>query len=59
MNLILTLKCTGREKKDKEAKVITTQTLWIHAVKCQGEFDRWAFREIRGLWDAKNEIQLH
>jgi type III restriction enzyme len=54
LNLIL--ECTGQKKKDKDAKVTTTQTLWIPAVNGHGEFGRWAFLETRDPWDAKNEI---
>jgi len=42
--------CTGQN--NKEAKVATAKTLWAPAVK-----NRWAFREIRGSWDAQNEIR--
>jgi hypothetical protein len=55
LNLIL--ECTGQKKKDKEAKVTTTQTLWIPAVNGHGEFGRWTFLEVRDPWDAQNEIQ--
>src|SRR5205809_687612 len=54
LNLIL--ECSGQKRKDKEAKFTTTQTLWIPAVNNHGEFDRWAFLEIRDPWVAQNEI---
>ncbi len=55
--LHLTLEYTDQKKQDKEAKVITAQTLWIPAVKGHGEFGRWAFLEIRDPWDAQSEIR--
>src|SRR5436190_7038 len=36
LNLIL--ECTGRKKKDKEAKVSTAQTLWVAAEMSSNEF---------------------
>jgi type III restriction enzyme len=54
LNLIL--ECTGRKKKDKEAKVTIAQTLWVPPVNNHGEFGQWAFIKVRAPWDAKTEI---
>ncbi len=56
LNLIVEV--SGWKKKDKEAKVSTTRTLWVPAVNNHGGFGRWAFLEILDPWDAKNTIRL-
>ena len=55
LNLILEV--TGERDKEKEAKVSTTQSLWIPAVNNAGTWGRWAFVEISDPWDAKNTIR--
>ena len=55
LNLIL--ECTGQKKKDKEAKVTTTQTLWVPAVNNHGGFGRWEFLEITDPSDARSKIR--
>ena len=55
--LTVILECTGQKKKDKEAKIATTQTLWVPAVNHHGDFGRWAFLEIEDPWDAQNQIR--
>jgi type III restriction enzyme len=55
LNLIVEV--TGEHKKDKVAKVSTTNTLWIPAINNHGGFGRWAFIEITDPWNAKNEIR--
>ena len=48
--LHLIVEVTGEKKREKEAKVTTTETLWVPAVNNEGIFGRWAFLEI----DADN-----
>ncbi|MCI0534506.1 MAG: DUF433 domain-containing protein, partial [Verrucomicrobiales bacterium] len=55
--LHLILECTGQKKKDKQAKVITAQSLWVPAVNNHGEFGRWAFLEIDDPWDAEKVLR--
>jgi type III restriction enzyme len=55
LNLIVEV--TGEKKKDKEAKVSTTRTLWVPAVNNHGGFGRWTFVEITDPWDAQNMIR--
>jgi len=47
-NLIVEI--TGEKKREKEAKVTTTETFWVPAVNNEGIFGRWAFLEV----DAEN-----
>lgn len=54
LNLIVEV--SGEAKKDKAAKVATTKTLWIPAVKNHGGLGRWDFLEIKEPWDAENKI---
>lgn len=56
LNLIVEV--SGWKKKDKEAKVSTTRTLWVPAVNNHGGFGRWAFLEISDPWDAKKFIRF-
>jgi len=55
LNLIVEI--SGRERKDKDAKVATARTLWTPAVNNHGGFGRWAFIEIEDPWDAQNLIR--
>ncbi|HVQ36743.1 MAG TPA: hypothetical protein VMS31_04390, partial [Pyrinomonadaceae bacterium] len=55
--LNLLVEVTGREKKDKAAKVATAQTLWVPAVNNHGGFGRWAMVEIDDPWDSQNQIR--
>jgi type III restriction enzyme len=55
--LTLVLEVSGRQKKEKEAKVATARTLWVPAVNNHGGFGRWGFLEITDPWDAKNAIR--
>jgi len=54
LNLIVEV--SGQQKKEKEAKVSTAQTLWVPAVNNAGAWGRWAFVEVNDPWDAKNTI---
>lgn len=51
LNLILEV--TGGEKREKTAKVSTTKTLRVPAVKNAGEWGRWAFLEVTDPWKVK------
>lgn len=55
LNLIIEV--TGEKKKDKQAKVATTRTLWVPAINNQGGFGRWAFLEIVDPWNAQTLIR--
>jgi type III restriction enzyme len=55
LNVILEV--TGQKDKAKEAKVATAGALWVPAVNNHGGFGRWAYIEVRGPWDAKNQIR--
>lgn len=57
LNLILEV--SGQKKKEKDAKVQTTRTMWVPGVNNLGTFGRWAFLEIDGsnLHKTKQEIR--
>lgn len=55
--LNLLVEVTGREKKDKAAKVATARTLWVPAVNNHGGFGRWAIIEVPDPWDSQNQIR--
>ena len=55
LNLIVEVSGAGR--RDKAAKVATTQTLWAPAVNAAGSFGRWDYVEIRDPWEAKASIR--
>jgi type III restriction enzyme len=57
LNLILEV--SGQKKKEKDAKVQTTKTMWVPGVNNLGNFGRWAFLEIDGsnLHKTKQEIR--
>jgi len=55
LNLIVEI--SGRDRKDKNAKVATARTLWVPAVNNHGGFGRWAFTEVADPWDAQNLIR--
>ncbi len=55
--LNLLIEVTGENRKDKEAKVSTTRTLWVPAVNNHGGFGRWAFVEIADPWDTESIIR--
>jgi type III restriction enzyme len=55
LNLIVEV--TGENKKEKEAKRTTANSLWVPAVNNHGGFGRWGFIEIFDPWDAKNSIR--
>jgi type III restriction enzyme len=55
LNLIVEV--SGRDKKDKQAKVDTARKLWVPAVNNHGGFGRWAFLEITDPWDAEKAIK--
>jgi type III restriction enzyme len=57
LNLILEV--SGEARKDKAAKVATTKTLWIPAVKNHGGLGRWDFLEITDPWDAQSFIRMY
>ena len=54
LNLILEV--SGRDRKDKAAKVATARSLWIPAINNHGGFGRWAFIETTDPWNVKNHI---
>lgn len=49
---------TNVHRKDKEAKVSTSRTLWVPAVNNHAAFGRWEFLEIEDPWNAKNTIRV-
>ncbi|HOD06191.1 MAG TPA: hypothetical protein PKH92_14195, partial [Anaerolineaceae bacterium] len=55
LNLILEV--SGRDRKDKAAKVATARSLWIPAINNHGGFGRWAFIEITDPWNVKNIVR--
>jgi type III restriction enzyme len=55
--LNLVIEVTGEMRKDKDAKVATTRTLWVPAVNNHGGYGRWAFLEIKDPWNAQNLIR--
>lgn len=55
LNLIVEV--SGERKRDKEAKVDTTHSLWVPAINRHGGFGRWAFVEITDPWDAEGPIR--
>ncbi|MBL8087473.1 MAG: DEAD/DEAH box helicase family protein [Chthonomonas sp.] len=57
LNLIVEV--SGAQKRDKESKVTTAETLWVPAVNNHGGLGRWAFIEITDPWDAAGAIRAH
>jgi type III restriction enzyme len=57
--LNLVLEVSGQKKKEKDAKVQTTKTMWVPGVNNLGTFGRWTFLEIDGsnLHKTKQEIR--
>ncbi|MFQ3597221.1 MAG: hypothetical protein SNJ55_02405 [Chloroherpetonaceae bacterium] len=55
LNVILEV--TGKKDAAKEAKVETAKTLWIPAVNNAGNFCKWAFLELRDVYDSINLIR--
>jgi type III restriction enzyme len=55
LNLIVEV--SGQQKKEKEAKVSTAQTLWVPAVNNSGGWGRWAFVEISDPWNSRAVIR--
>jgi type III restriction enzyme len=55
LNLIVEV--SGKELKDKAAKVATARNLWVPAVNNHGGYGRWAFLEISDPWDAERPIR--
>ncbi|HNR47052.1 MAG TPA: hypothetical protein PKO03_08275, partial [Anaerolineaceae bacterium] len=55
LNLILEV--SGRDRKDKAAKVATARSLWIPAINNHGGFGRWAFIEITDPWNVKTLVR--
>lgn len=53
----LIIEVSGEARKDKAAKVATTQNLWIPAINQHGGFGRWNFIEITDPWDAEDTIR--
>ncbi|MBN3927102.1 BPTD_3080 family restriction endonuclease, partial [Nostoc sp. NMS4] len=53
----LIVEVSGEARKDKAAKVATTQNLWIPAINQHGGFGRWNFIEITDPWDAEDTIR--
>ena len=45
--LNLLVEVSGQKLDDKDAKVATTQNLWVPAVNNDGRFGRWGFLEIK------------
>jgi type III restriction enzyme len=55
--LNLVVEISGRELKEKEAKVETALKMWVPGVNAEGRFGRWAFLEIDNPWNAKTAIR--
>jgi len=55
--LHLILEVSGRDRKDKAAKVATARSLWIPAINNHGGFGRWAFIEITDPWNVKTLVR--
>ena len=55
--LHLIVEISGRELKEKEAKVETVKSLWIPAVNNESVFGRWAFLELDNTEKAMQTIR--
>jgi type III restriction enzyme len=55
LNLILEV--SGEKKKDKDAKVETTKTMWIPAVNNEKTLGRWAYLEITNPNECMKSIR--
>jgi type III restriction enzyme len=55
LNLIVEI--TGRELKEKAAKVETARKMWVPAVNAESRLGRWEFLEIDEPWNAKTTIR--
>ena len=55
--LDLIIEVSGAARRDKAAKVATARNLWAPAVNNHGDFGRWAFMEVKDLWNVMNAIR--
>lgn len=55
INLIVEV--SGAARRDKEAKVATTKTLWVPALNNLRAYGTWAYIEINDPWNAKGAIR--
>jgi len=55
LNLIIEV--SGAQRRDKEAKVATTRSLWVPGVNNLRTHGRWAFIECEDPWDAEHLIR--
>jgi type III restriction enzyme len=54
LNLIIEV--SGAQRRDKEAKVATTRSLWVPSINNLRTQGRWAFIECEDPWDAEHLI---
>jgi type III restriction enzyme len=55
LHLIVEIK--GYRQGDAQAKADTMRSLWVPAVNNHGQLGRWAFLEIRDIYEAAKEIR--
>jgi type III restriction enzyme len=55
--LQLVIEVSGAQRRDKEAKVATAQSLWVPGVNNLRTQGRWAFIECDDPWNAENVIR--
>ncbi len=55
--LNLVIEVSGAQRRDKEAKVATTRSLWVPAVNNLRTQGRWAFVECEDPWDGEHLIR--
>ncbi|MBK5962955.1 hypothetical protein CCR95_02315 [Thiocystis minor] len=55
--LNLLVEVSGQQLDDKDAKVATTQSLWVPAVNNDGRYGRWGFVEITDPHDTMKAIR--
>ena len=54
--LNLVLEVSGQKKKEKDAKVQTAKTMWVPGVNNLGTFGRWAFLELRDVYQISADF---
>ena len=57
LHLIVEIK--GYRQGDAQAKADTMRSLWVPAVNNHGALGRWAFLEIRDIYEATKEIRAY
>jgi type III restriction enzyme len=55
--LLLVLEIKGYRQGDAQAKADTMRSLWVPAVNNHRQLGRWAFLEIRDIYEASKEIR--